>query len=79
MNAKEDIMYEVVSDSLNQHLCADTLFEAQTIKGREYNLYLAKMLERDLLVNPIRENTEFSAYIIDNGKRIEWRIRERRT
>lgn len=71
-------MYEVYC-TLNQKFFADSLPEAQAIKGREYNLYLAKMLEKDFSANPIRENAEFSAFIIDNGKRIEWKIRERRT
>lgn len=70
-------MYEVIS-TLNQKFLADSLPEAQAIKGREYNLYLAGMLEKDFSVNPIRENAELSAFIIDNGKRIEWKIKERR-
>lgn len=66
-------MYEIKAAD-NQIFYAETLDEAQAIKGREYNLYLADMLEKNNRINPKRGNYPMYAFIIEGDKIIEWKI-----
>lgn len=68
-------MYTLLSTQSRPRIY-NTLCEAKVVKGKEYNLYLASMLEKNISANPVRENTDCLAYIVDGGNLIEWKIIE---
>ena len=68
-------MFAVITPA-NEMIMANTLAEAITIKGREYNLYLCGMFERDSSINPVRENTDMYSSVIDDGEKLEWKVKE---
>lgn len=64
----------LVKSNISSPIPASNIEEAKIIKGREYNLYLADMLIKDSSANPKRANENYSAYIQDGQKRVEWQI-----
>lgn len=66
-------MFKIIS-SFADPITAASLYEAQTIMGREYNLKLADILIECPNANPVRKMTDESAFITWNGDTISWHI-----
>lgn len=69
-------MFKVVSNNYPEPCEVNTLYEAQVIKGRDYNLFLADILQGNSNANPVRGNSDMSAFVEWDGKRIFWDIEE---
>lgn len=69
-------MFKIHSNNYPESKTASTLYEAQVIKGRDYNLFLADILCECPHANPIRGNSDVRAFVIWKGKTYSWEIEE---